>query len=332
MPICPICETNLSKDAFTEVYFSSFNNQKYRKYECPNCKVHWWEPLKIMPEFYESEIFENYISFHEGLRTEMGENHKAFFEKFSGKFKGKLLDIGCGDGIFLRVAQKQGFEIYGIDFDSKSVKIARKILKVDTIYAMNFGDFYEYCKEKKLKFDVITFFDVLEHQDEPKEFLFMAKDLLNHEGYVAGSVPNRESFFEINIYQKIFHWVDNPPHHFLRFSEEALKNTLKLIGFSKVQVHRLDFPKKELPAYIEKMLFGRSFDKIKFWLKSKALGDPRVVNVVAVDDLKDIHPGFISLTLHLFKRARNLFFFPLSIFYWRKIRQNGLHIYFQAKK
>jgi 2-polyprenyl-3-methyl-5-hydroxy-6-metoxy-1,4-benzoquinol methylase len=41
---------------------------------------------------------------------------------------------------------------------------------------------------------VITFFEVLEHQDKPREFLEMVKGLLKEGGYIAGSVPNRERF------------------------------------------------------------------------------------------------------------------------------------------
>jgi len=45
----------------------------------PNCDVHWWEPLKIIPEFYESEVFEDHVAFHEGIGTKLREYHKAFF-------------------------------------------------------------------------------------------------------------------------------------------------------------------------------------------------------------------------------------------------------------
>jgi hypothetical protein len=53
---CPICYTGVEERNFKETYVSPYNNQDYKRYECPNCDVHWWEPLKIIPEFYESIV------------------------------------------------------------------------------------------------------------------------------------------------------------------------------------------------------------------------------------------------------------------------------------
>jgi 2-polyprenyl-3-methyl-5-hydroxy-6-metoxy-1,4-benzoquinol methylase len=123
---CPICGTGVKADFFKETYVSPYNNQEYKRYECPNCDVHWWEPLKIIPEFYESEVFEDYVAFHEGVGTRLGENHKAFFKYFPSSVRGKLLDVGCGDGRFLRYAKEQGFEVWEIDFDKKICRECKK--------------------------------------------------------------------------------------------------------------------------------------------------------------------------------------------------------------
>lgn len=55
-------------------------------------------------------------------------------------------------------------------------------------------EFAEYCKEHNLKFDIITFFEVLEHQVDPVGFLETIKGMLNPGGWIAGSVPNRDNF------------------------------------------------------------------------------------------------------------------------------------------
>ncbi|WP_340371399.1 class I SAM-dependent methyltransferase [Thermodesulfobacterium thermophilum] len=138
--------------------------------------------------------------------------------------------------------------------------MAKRTLGVDTIYAMSLEEFYEFARERNLKFDVITFFEVLEHQDRPMDFLRMVRELLKEGGYMAGSVPNRESFFaEILIRKDSL--IDYPPHHFLRFSHKALENALKLAGFRDIKVFQPDFPRKEIYLFVEKKLFGNLDNK-----------------------------------------------------------------------
>jgi len=325
---CPICGTELETISFKEVYVSPYNNQEYKRYECPNCDVHWWEPLKIIPEFYESEVFESYIAFHEVVGTRLGENHKAFFKHFPPNVRGKLLDVGCGDGRFLRHAKEQGFEVWGIDFDKKSVENVKRNLGIDTVFPMSLEEFYGYAKEKNLKFDVITFFEVLEHQDKPREFLEMVRGLLKEGGYIAGSVPNRERLFA-EIGWKYFHG-DHPPHHFLRFSKSSLEKALNFSGFKDVEVYKLDFPFIELFPYLEKKLFG-NLDKLKTKLKGMVLGDERKARVYGVEELAEVSPSKgRAYILIMLKLIRNAILLPFALGYVGKLKGNGFYLYFQA--
>ncbi len=326
---CPICYTEVEERSFKETYVSPYNNQEYKRYECPNCDVHWWEPLKIIPEFYESEVFAYCIAFHEVVGTQLGENHKAFFKYFPSNVRGMLLDVGCGDGRFLRHAKEQGFEVWGIDFDKKSVENVKRNLGIETIFAMSLEEFYEYAKEKNLKFDVITFFEVLEHQDKPREFLEMVRGLLKEGGYIAGSVPNRERLF-VEIGWKYFHG-DHPPHHFLRFSKSSLEKALNFSGFKDIEVYKLDFPFIELFPYLEKKLFG-NLDKLKIKLKGMVLGDERKARVYAVEELAEVSPSKgKAYILMMLKLIRNAILLPFALGYVGKLKGNGVKLYFQAK-
>jgi len=326
---CPICYTEVEEGNFKEAYVSPYNNQEYKRYECPNCDVHWWEPLKIIPEFYESEVFEDYVAFHEGVGTRLSANHKAFFKHFPSNVRGKLLDVGCGDGRFLKHAKEQGFEIWGIDFDKKSVENVKRNLGIDTVFAMSLEEFYEYAKEKGLKFDVITFFEVLEHQDKPREFLERVKELLKEGGYIAGSVPNREYLF-VEITWKYRH-CDHPPHHFLRFSKSSLEKALNFAGFKDIEVYKLDFPFIELFPYLEKKLFG-NLDKLKIKLKGMVLGDERKARVYAVEELAEVSPSKgKAYLLMMLKLIRNAILLPFALGYIGRLKEKGTHLYFQAK-
>ncbi|MFZ8860606.1 MAG: class I SAM-dependent methyltransferase [Thermocrinis sp.] len=321
---CPLCYTEVEERSFKETYVSPYNNQEYKRYECPNCDVHWWEPLKIIPEFYESEFLEYSIVFHEGLGKRLEEHHKAFFKHFPSDVRGKLLDVGCGDGRFLRYAKEQGFEVWGIDFDKKSVENVKRNLGIDTVFAMSLEEFYEYAKERGLKFDVITFFEVLEHQDKPREFLEMVKGLLREGGYIAGSVPNRERLFV-----EIDH-LDYPPHHFLRFSKFSLEKALNFSGFKDVEVYELT-SFEELILYLEKKLFG-NLDKLKIKLKGMVLGGERKAAAYAVEELAEVSPNKgKAYMLIMLKLIRNAILLPFALGFVGRLKENGINLYFQAR-
>ena len=264
------------------------------------------------------------------MGTRLREYHKAFFKYFPSNVRGKLLDVGCGDGRFLRYAKEQGFEVWGIDFDKKSVENVKRNLGIDTVFAMSLEEFYEYAKERGLKFDVITFFEVLEHQDKPKEFLEMVRELLKEGGYIAGSVPNRERLFVEMDWKDHFHW-DYPPHHFLRFSKSSLEKALNFSGFKDVEVYKLDFLFIELFLYLEKKLFG-NLDNLKIKLKGMVLGDKRKAIGCAVEELVEVSPNKgKAYMLMMLKFLRNAILLPFALGYVGELKGNGVNLYFQAK-
>ena len=121
---CPVCNTFIEDKHFIRKYISEFNNKEYKLYHCTGCSLEFWIPLQIIPEFYEKESLDLYKSLHFG-REFLSVHHRPFFKYFPLR-KGKLLDIGCGDGIFLKEAEKKGFEVWGIDFDKKSIETAKR--------------------------------------------------------------------------------------------------------------------------------------------------------------------------------------------------------------
>jgi len=326
---CPICSTSINSHNFLESYISPYNKQEYKLYECSDCFLQWWEPLKIISEFYEEEIFDSYELFHKGILKKLSKWHEPFFQYFHKKLKIKLLDVGCGDGRFIKHCREIGFEVWGIDFDKRSIETIKRNFRIETVFPLSLEEFYEYAQKKNLKFDVITFFEVLEHQDNPRNFLEMVKDILNEKGWIAGSVPNRERLFA-EIDWKYFHG-DYPPHHFLRFSKNSLKNILKIIGFSTVEVIPLNFSLWDVPSYIEKKIFG-NLDNMKIKLKSIITRNKNTAKYM-IEELKNITEITpVTMLLMILKFIRNFTLLPFALMYIGKLKGNGQSLYFQAQK
>jgi hypothetical protein len=170
--------------------------------------------------------------------------------------------------------------------------------------------------------------EVLEHQYKPREFLEMVKGLLREGGYIAGSVPNRESMF-IEIVRD--NYIDYPPHHFLRFSKSSLEKALNFAGFKDVEVYKLDFHFIELFPYLKKKLFG-NLDKLKIKLKGMVLGDERKARAYVVEELMEVSPSKgKAYILMMLKLIRNAILLPFALGYAGKLKGNGLSLYFQAK-
>lgn len=154
--------------------------------------------------------------------------HKYFLADALAPRGGKLLDIGCGTGNFLAAARDAGYQVTGTELDRNAAKCAKERLGLQRVLPLTIAEFTEQTFEEK--FDVVTFFEVLEHQTEPAEFLRRVKACLKPRGTIALSVPNRERWLTGPDV------LDYPPNHFLRWNAAALKKFLEAQGFEVLSV------------------------------------------------------------------------------------------------
>lgn len=97
----------------------------------------------------------------------------------------KILDVGCGTGLFAYQAAKKGAYVLGIDFSEEAIKIAQNKfqhpnLKFEQRDAKNLNE----------KYDVIVSIGTLEHMDNPLETLKLFKKHLNTKGKIIVTSPN----------------------------------------------------------------------------------------------------------------------------------------------
>jgi SAM-dependent methyltransferase len=94
----------------------------------------------------------------------------------------RLLDVGCGAGEFLEVANALGYDATGIDVSEQAVSICR---------AKGINSHVGDLPSAGLpgKFDVITMWDVVEHVRDPCALLAKAAELLSDRGLLFAKVP-----------------------------------------------------------------------------------------------------------------------------------------------
>lgn len=119
---------------------------------------------------------------------------------------GKLLDVGCAFGFFLKLLQKR-FEAYGIDMSEYAIRQARNILsRPEIVTAFN----VEKGLPFEVKFDVITAFDVMEHIYEPLPVLITLKNALKKDGHLYMELPIRNTLVDrekMHYYKSLETWI-----------------------------------------------------------------------------------------------------------------------------
>ena len=99
---------------------------------------------------------------------------------------GKLLEIGCGMGGFLRLAESH-FEVEGIDVSHYAVKAIHPHFG-DRVSVYN----VEQRPMPRSTYDVIVVFNILEHLRQPNKVIDKLSAALLPGGVMIGSVPNNQ--------------------------------------------------------------------------------------------------------------------------------------------
>lgn len=101
----------------------------------------------------------------------------------------KILDIGCGEGLFahsIREKSNREIELWGIEPMEKQGLEAKK--KLDKVLIGKSEDVLNEIPDNY--FDVIFFNDVLEHLVDPYNLLKLIKSKLSNDGFIVSSIPN----------------------------------------------------------------------------------------------------------------------------------------------
>lgn len=139
----------------------------------------------------------------------------------AGLTPGKLLDVGCGDGTFLKNLPKT-WQRFGYE-PSKPGQVSLKAAGLENL------DIYNPPKELLKQFDVITMWHSLEHISDPTQVLTAIRALLKPGGTLFISIPNFKSLQSKIFGPRWFHL--DPTRHLVHYDEQSVESVLKKSGF-----------------------------------------------------------------------------------------------------
>ena len=135
---------------------------------------------------------------------------------------GRYLDVGCGSGASLGVAQALGWRVAGIEMDTAAAEKARRFTEeiyVGDVRSAPFG---------RASFDVVTAFHVLEHVPDPVAVVRHMLEWLAAEGLVIVEVPNAGGL-GARLFGRAWSGLELP-RHLSHFTPETLERTVRKAG------------------------------------------------------------------------------------------------------
>ena len=184
-------------------------------------------------------------------------------EKFTGKERGALLDVGTGDSSLPYVAKKMGWSVSACEPNSYLCGWAKNNLDIDTTQ----GDIFQQNYESESK-DLICLFDVIEHVTEPSKVLAECNRIMKPEGILAVNIPDISSWLARLLGRRYPFWLSV---HLTYYTKETIRNTLEKAGFEVISVSphwqslSLGYLVQRMEAY-SKLLsrLGKIFVKLTF--------------------------------------------------------------------
>jgi len=170
--------------------------------------------------------------------------------------RGSLLDVGSGDGRFVRHMAAEGWQATGLDFSPAAHAIASS-LPGDGRFLC--GSLFDHDLEPG-SLDVITLWQVLEHIGEPSEFLGRCHVLMRPGGLFAAAVPNLDGLSARLGGDRW--WGLDVPRHLVHYTPSTLCAGLEQAGFRIARVNHLSLqydPYALLHSTLDRVFTRRHF-------------------------------------------------------------------------
>lgn len=126
---CPVCDCSEGRGK----KFEKLRHQiRWDLLQCPECTFKfWYPPTQAVREYFE----ETYKAFADITSTPcLAESHKLMLKSMPVK-SGSIMDVGCGDKLFLPEANKMGFDVWGLDFNRKVIDKNKALFNLPNYHA-----------------------------------------------------------------------------------------------------------------------------------------------------------------------------------------------------
>jgi len=184
------------------------------------------------------------------------------YRKMNGEYPKSLLDVGCGNGLFLLVAKELGLITLGIEPSTTMCRRAEE----KGVQVIQCG-LEEYTKYDH--FDLVVLNSVIEHLPAPKKILELLADRIGDKTVLCFQQAVFDGLIPKALKSTWYGWA--PAEHYWHFSEKSFRNFIEGYKLRVVKAARSNL-------YYQTV----SVKNIKHW-KSFAFGNfQKLLSLVAV--------------------------------------------------
>jgi 2-polyprenyl-3-methyl-5-hydroxy-6-metoxy-1,4-benzoquinol methylase len=237
--------------------FEGVENLKLLK--CKDSGFLFYYPYNIEGDSF---FYEN-LSKKEWYYMDEKYEHKII-EKIINKEKyKKILEIGCGNGSFIKKMSSKNKEVTGLEINKNEISKDKKFKILDETIE-------DHSRDNKEKYDVVMSFQVLEHIKNPIDFIDHSLNTLKKGGLMIISVPNNDSF----IKRKKDNFMNMPPHHMGKWNMESLLYISKIKNLVVENIILEPLQKYHINWYLtdnESNIYRKITQKIKNYFYKRVL-------------------------------------------------------------
>ena len=225
---CNLCGTSVVRHLYPARDRLRNSDQDFWIAECGGCGV-----LRTLPAMVEEELASFYPDDYWGMENEPAQQWIASSQadklQFLGACKltsGRILDVGCGSGFFLRALDAARWDRAGVEISEGAAEAARRAIGGDRIFTGTLNQ----AAYSDSEFDVVTLWSALEHTNQPRSTLVEARRILKPGGSLIVQLPNADSY-QLRLFSGHWFALDVPRHRY-HFTPKTLEWLLSGIGFS----------------------------------------------------------------------------------------------------
>jgi SAM-dependent methyltransferase len=226
---CHVCDG-------VRVYYL-FSASDYRVVRCDDCGFVFLNPQpsdeelgKIYgPDYFLGSDSEQSRQAVSAIKQATARQYLAEIRRYYGSGGGRLLEVGCGDGDFLAMAEAEGWAVTGVEYAPAASERAQQRLQRGNVLC---GELQSAGLEPA-QFDLCVLSDLLEHVRSPLDFLRHVHRVLRPGGVLFIATPSLDSWSARFLRQK---WMEFKAEHLLYFDRQTLQTALFKAGFRDVIV------------------------------------------------------------------------------------------------